>query len=144
MTTNPLTRLCEGSGSSQRSSTSFSSTRTTWRPEGGNRSGNSGNLTCLIHTLHNYRVVFATQRMSYRVWGGDTRQADGSWMQFGVTHTDLSHSLCLCVLFCKHSCSCLSCHSCRGHGFHTVAVHTGSPLGGDTDRQLVQHGSSHD
>jgi len=59
---------------------------------------------------------------------------------FGVTRTDLSHSLCPCVRLCTRSCSSLSCHSCTGHGFHKVAVHTGSPLGGDRDKQLIQHG----
>lgn len=85
----------------------------------------------------NSRVVFAVQRLSDRVW-----EADCSWMQFGAPHTYLSHSLCLCVLFCKHNCSCLSCHSCRRPGFRMVVVHTGSPLEGDKGKQLVQHGTT--
>lgn len=58
-----------------------------------------------------------------------------------MTPTDLSRSLCPCVLLCKHSCSSLSCHSCRCHGFHKVSVHMGHPLGGDKDKHLVQYGS---
>lgn len=85
----------------------------------------------------NYRVFFVVQGLSHRVW-----EADCGWMQFGAPHTYLSHSLCPCVRFCKHSCSCLSCHFCRRPGFRTVAVHRGSPLGGDKGKQLVQHGTT--
>lgn len=65
----------------------------------------------------------------------------GHWCSLMWLSTDLSHSLCLCILSCKHSCSFLSCQSCRHHGFHKVAVHMGLPLGGDKDKQLLQHGS---
>lgn len=75
--------------------------------------------------------------MKYRGWATEVTQHKLTELAY------LSHSLCLCVLLYKHSCSCLSCHSCRGHGFHKVAVHTGSPLGGDKDKHFVLHGSCH-
>lgn len=110
-----LITLGEDLGWSQRSSTSLSSTRSTWRPDGGSRSGNRGNLLFLM-------VIFAISGRGRMV-------------------TDLCRSLCLWDPLCRHSCSFLSCRSSSAHGFHKVSVHRGPPLGGDKDKHWLKHRS---